>query len=79
MSEPIRPGKSEIFKVVTGDPETVVTTVNALLDEYGVMNWNWAVVDNRLLLSALMLAQSAARMMAMGNLQQPPGGGFRPN
>jgi len=65
--------KGPIFRVSTGDPQSVVQEVNALVDWYQVLNWTWSTVDGKLVLAALMIHTREIRkaQLAAGN-----GGGF---
>lgn len=48
----------EVFKIYTGEPQLCVSLVNRALADYTVMQWNWSIVDGKLRLSALMIANT---------------------
>jgi hypothetical protein len=42
-------------------PEETCEKVNALLTEFAVVHWNFAVIDNRVVLTALLLSLTELR------------------
>ncbi len=43
------------FRAIYGKPEVVEHQVNQLMEEYTVLSYNWAVVKDELILSALLV------------------------
>lgn len=66
-----------VFRVFTGDPTVTVAQVNAALAAYGVLAWNWAVCDGKVILSALLISLREVRKQQIALAAMPqirPGG-----
>jgi hypothetical protein len=72
MPEP-EVGIEAVFKVFCGPPAETVANVNRSLKEYVVVNWNWAVCGDMVVLSALLVSQREVRkaQLAMTGLPGP--------
>lgn len=79
MSDLLDGQPEPMFVVFTGTPTVTVAQVNAALKSYAVVNWNWAVCDGMVVLSALMcsLKEIRAQQLAAARLAQTPN--WRPN
>ena len=79
MSDLIEGGAEPVWVVFTGTPAVCCAQVNAALKSYAVFNWNWAVADNKVVLSALMcsLRELRAQQLAATRVAPPPN--WRPN
>jgi len=63
------------IRIVSGAPALVEHDLNRLLDDYAVTVWNWAVVNNQLTLSAILIHQAELRkaQLAAAPMMMPPG------
>ncbi len=60
------------LRLISGPPAEVEWQLNRLLDEYVVTTWNFAVADNKLVVTAVLLDLREIRKMAIAN-PMPPG------
>ena len=74
MSDPIIDQPIDTFVVYTGAPKSTVLLVNQALKDYAVVQWNWAVCDGVLVLSALMCSLTEIRraQLAVATIARQP-------
>lgn len=60
-----------VFRVFSGPPEETVGNVNQSLKEYSVVGWTWSTCGDRVILSALMIANKYIRMAQLAAMQPP--------
>lgn len=77
MADLIDGGPDPVFITFTGTPTVTVAQVNAALKNYAVVAWNWAVADNKVVLSALLCSLREIRKAQIAQLQGIPPGGPR--
>ena len=53
--------------IISGYPSEVESQVNAMLDEYTPIAWNFAAVDNRVEVTCLLFHNSVLRMAQLAN------------
>lgn len=72
MSGIVEGNQEPVFRVFSGPPEETVANVNRSLADYAVTSWTWSTCGDRVILSALLVANKYIRMAQMASLQ-PPG------
>lgn len=60
-----------VFRVFSGPPEETVSNVNQSLKDYSVTSWTWTTAGDRVILSALLIANKYIRMAQMAALHPP--------
>jgi hypothetical protein len=73
MSQDMLGEQNPPLRVVTEVPALAVELINMLLKDYMVMSYNWSVVKDELILSALLVNKAEIRKMGLANLQMPNG------
>lgn len=71
MSERVDVLEKPPLRVVSAPPIQAVEQINALLSDYSVMSYHWAVVNHELILSVLLVNKSEIRKMALASAQMP--------
>lgn len=79
MSDLVERDNRDVFIAFTGTPTVTCAQVNAALGRYAVVSWSWAVVDNRVELSALMMSVKELRNQQLAAARMAPPPNWRPN
>jgi hypothetical protein len=69
MSEPAPVRPIGVFLTLTGAPDATCRKVNAVLEWYTVIAWNWSIVHDELILTALMIDSAEIRKAALAQIQ----------
>ena len=71
MAEEILSKDLPALAVVSASPIAAVAEINRLLKDYIVMSYHWAVVEKKIVLSALLVSKTEMRKMMLANTQMP--------
>jgi hypothetical protein len=61
-----------VFLTLSGSPDATARKVNAVLEWYSVIAWNWSVVKDELTLTALLVDSSELRKAQLAQLGPAP-------